>query len=68
LVHSRAEHGLASTIRFRFLGLEGDLEIPERSCELPRSAKLARSTTTGLPVVRLGRVVTGEDVDEVVDD
>jgi hypothetical protein len=34
-----AEHGLGSRIRARFQGLEGDLELPDRSDELPRAAE-----------------------------
>jgi hypothetical protein len=34
-----AEHGLGSRIRARFQGLEGDLELPDRSTELPRAAE-----------------------------
>jgi plasmid stability protein len=33
------ERGLGSRIRARFHGLEGDLEIPDRSGELPRAAE-----------------------------
>jgi len=33
------ERGLGSRIRARFQGLEGDLELPDRSRELPRSAE-----------------------------
>jgi antitoxin FitA len=36
---SPAEYGLGSRIRARFEGLEGDLEIPDRSAELPRAAE-----------------------------
>jgi antitoxin FitA len=32
------DRGLGSRIRARFQGLEGDLEFPERSGELPRAA------------------------------
>jgi antitoxin FitA len=32
------ERGLGSRIRARFQGLEGDLELPDRSRELPRAA------------------------------
>jgi plasmid stability protein len=39
LVLSPAEHGLGSRIRARFEGLEGDLEVPDRSGELPRAAE-----------------------------
>jgi antitoxin FitA len=34
-----AERGLGSRIRARFQGLEGDLELPDRSAELPRAAE-----------------------------
>jgi hypothetical protein len=37
-----AEHGLGSRIRARFRGLEGDLELPDRSAELPRAAEFDR--------------------------
>jgi len=33
------ERGLGSHIRARFAGIEGDLELPERSGELPRAAE-----------------------------
>lgn len=33
-----AERGLGSRIRERFRGIEGDLELPDRSAELPRAA------------------------------
>jgi len=33
------ERGLGSRIRARFQGLEGDLELPDRSAELPRAAE-----------------------------
>ena len=33
------ERGLGSHIRARFTGIEGDLELPERSGELPRAAE-----------------------------
>jgi antitoxin FitA len=33
-----SEHGLGTRIRDRFAGLEGQLEIPARSDELPRAA------------------------------
>jgi plasmid stability protein len=39
LMPSPAEHGLGSRIRARFEGLEGDLEVPDRSAELPRAAE-----------------------------
>jgi hypothetical protein len=39
LTPSVGEHGLGSRIRARFLGLEGDLELPDRSGELPRAAE-----------------------------
>jgi hypothetical protein len=39
LMFSPAEHGLGSRIRARFQGLEGDLELPDRSGELPRAAE-----------------------------
>jgi hypothetical protein len=32
-----AERGLGSRIRARFQGLEGDLELPDRSTERPRA-------------------------------
>jgi antitoxin FitA len=34
-----AERGLGSRIQARFRGLEGDLELPDRSAELPRAAE-----------------------------
>jgi plasmid stability protein len=40
LTVSSDERGLGSRIRVRFHGLEGDLELPERSGELPRAADL----------------------------
>jgi antitoxin FitA len=33
------ERGLGSRIRARFQGLEGDIELPDRSRELPRAAE-----------------------------
>jgi hypothetical protein len=33
------ERGLGSRIRTRLEGLEGDLELPDRSGELPRAAE-----------------------------
>jgi antitoxin FitA len=33
------ERGLGSRIRARFQGLEGDLELPDRTRELPRAAE-----------------------------
>ena len=33
-----AERGLGSRIRARFAGLEGDLQLPDRSSEPPRAA------------------------------
>jgi antitoxin FitA len=39
LMLSRAEHGLGSRIHARFQGLDGDLELPDRSAELPRAAE-----------------------------
>jgi plasmid stability protein len=39
LTPSVAERGLGSRIRSRFQGLEGDLELPDRSDELPRAAE-----------------------------
>ncbi len=33
-----SEYGLGSRIRDRFAGLEGQLEVPDRSDELPRAA------------------------------
>jgi hypothetical protein len=38
LTAGSGERGLGSRIRDRFHGLEGDLELPERSGELPRAA------------------------------
>jgi antitoxin FitA len=42
LMLGSAEHGLGSRIRARFQGLEGDLELPDRSAELPRAAEFDR--------------------------
>jgi antitoxin FitA len=39
LMPGSAERGLGSHIRARFQGLEGDLELPDRSAELPRAAE-----------------------------
>ena len=39
LMLSPAEHGLGSRIHARFQGLDGDLELPDRSSELPRAAE-----------------------------
>jgi plasmid stability protein len=39
LMPSAGERGLGSRIRARFAGLEGDLELPDRSGELPRAAE-----------------------------
>jgi hypothetical protein len=39
LTPSAGERGLGSRIRARFEGLEGDLELPDRSGELPRAAE-----------------------------
>jgi plasmid stability protein len=39
LMPSAGERGLGSRIRARFEGLEGDLELPERSGDLPRAAE-----------------------------
>ena len=36
------ERGLGSRIRARFEGLEGELELPDRSTELPRAAEFDR--------------------------
>jgi plasmid stability protein len=36
---STGDRGLGSRIQARFQGLEGDLELPERSAELPRAAE-----------------------------
>jgi antitoxin FitA len=38
LTPDSAERGLGSRIHARFQGLEGDLELPQRSDELPRAA------------------------------
>ena len=38
LTVSSGERSLGSRIRRRFHGLEGDLELPERSGDLPRAA------------------------------
>jgi hypothetical protein len=38
----RRERGLGSRIQARFQGLEGDLELPERSADLPRAAEFDR--------------------------
>jgi antitoxin FitA len=39
LMPSAGERGLGSRIRTRFEGLEGDLELPDRSGEPPRAAE-----------------------------
>jgi len=39
LAANEGERGLGSRIRARFQGLEGDLELPDRSSELPRAAE-----------------------------
>jgi antitoxin FitA len=39
LMPSSVEHGLGSRIRARFQGLEGELDLPDRSTELPRAAE-----------------------------
>jgi antitoxin FitA len=39
LTPSAGERGLGSSIRTRFAGLEDDLELPDRSSELPRAAE-----------------------------
>ena len=39
LMPSAGERGLGSRIRARFEGLEGDLELPDRSGDLPRAAE-----------------------------
>jgi len=39
LMPGPAEHGLGSRVHARFQGLEGDLELPDRSAELPRAAE-----------------------------
>jgi hypothetical protein len=39
LMPDAGERGLGSRIRARFQGLEGDLELPSRSGELPRAAE-----------------------------
>jgi plasmid stability protein len=39
LMLSTGERGLGSRIRARFQGLEGDLELPSRSDELPQAAE-----------------------------
>ena len=36
------ERSLGSSVRRRFHGLEGDLELPERSGDLPRAADFGR--------------------------
>jgi antitoxin FitA len=42
LMVSSAEHGLGSRIRARFQGLGGDLELADRSADLPRAAEFDR--------------------------
>jgi plasmid stability protein len=42
LMAGAGERGLGSRIRARFQGLEGDLELPSRSGELPRAAEFDR--------------------------
>lgn len=39
LMPAAGGRGLGSHIRARFQGLEGDLELPDRSRELPRAAE-----------------------------
>jgi hypothetical protein len=39
LAPGAGERGLGSRIRARFQGLEGDLELPNRSSEHPRAAE-----------------------------
>jgi antitoxin FitA len=39
LMPGGSERGLGSRIRARFRGLESDLELPDRSAELPRAAE-----------------------------
>lgn len=39
LASRSVERGLGSRIHARFQGIEGDLELPERSKELPRAAE-----------------------------
>jgi plasmid stability protein len=39
LTPSVSERGMGSRIRARFEGLEGDLELPDRSDERPRAAE-----------------------------
>ncbi len=39
LMPSTSERGLGSRIRARFQGIEGGLELPDRSTELPRAAE-----------------------------
>jgi plasmid stability protein len=39
LMQSTGERGLGSRIAARFHGIEGDLELPDRSNELPRAAE-----------------------------
>jgi plasmid stability protein len=39
LMLSSGERGFGTRIRSRFQGLEGDLELPDRSRELPRGAE-----------------------------
>jgi hypothetical protein len=39
LTPSAGERGLGSRIRARFEGIEGELELPDRSGELPRAAE-----------------------------
>jgi antitoxin FitA len=39
LALTSGERGLGSRIQARFHGLEGDLELPERSVEVPRAAE-----------------------------
>lgn len=42
LATHEGERGLGSRIHARFQGLEGDLELPERSKEQPRAAEFDR--------------------------
>jgi plasmid stability protein len=39
LTSGTGERGLGRRVRSRFLGLEGDLELPDRSGEQPRAAE-----------------------------
>lgn len=42
LMMGSTERGLGSRIRARFEGLKGDLQLPDRSTELPHATKLGR--------------------------